>query len=61
MTKMPMLMLKCKTCGEVFPGIYIPEGGTDDFKTNATNADTSHTCSREHMNEYATVAYMDWS
>ena len=56
-----MLMLKCKTCGEVFPGLYIPEGGTDDFKTNATSADTSHTCSREHMNEYATIDYMDWS
>ena len=58
---MPMLMLKCKTCGEVFLGIYVPEGGTDDFKTNAISADTSHTCSREHMNEYATVDYMDWS
>jgi hypothetical protein len=38
---MPMLMLQCKTC-EVFPGIYIAEGSTDDFKTSATNADSSH-------------------
>ena len=58
---MPMLMLQCKTCGEVFPGIYIPEGSTDDFKTSGTNADSSHTCSRGHNNEYATVNYMDWS
>ena len=58
---MPMLMLQCKTCGEVVPGIYIPERSTDDFKTSATNADTSHTCSRGHKNEYVTVDYMDWS
>jgi hypothetical protein len=58
---MPMLMLQCRTCGEVFPGIYIPEGSTFDFKTTATNADTSHTCSRGHNNEYATADYMDWS
>jgi hypothetical protein len=58
---MPMLMLKCKTCGEVFQGIYVPEGSTADFTANATNADTSHTCSRKHSNEYVTVDYMDWS
>ncbi|MFL6433247.1 MAG: hypothetical protein ACJ71O_05880 [Nitrososphaeraceae archaeon] len=58
---MPMLMLQCKTCGEVFAGIYIPEGSTADFKASATNADTSHICSRGHNNEYATVDYMDWS
>jgi hypothetical protein len=56
---MPMLMLQCKTCGEVFPGIYIPEGSTLDFKATAT--DTLHKCSRGHNNEYATVDYMDWS
>src|SRR5690349_8042020 len=28
---MPMLMLKCKTCGEVFPGLYVPERSTDTF------------------------------
>ena len=58
---MPMLMLQCKTYGEVFSGIYIPEGSTDDFKTSATNADSSHTCSRGHNSEYATADYMDWS
>ena len=54
-------MLQCKTCCQIFPGIYIPEGSTADFKASATNADTSHTCSRGHSNEYATADYMDWS
>ena len=58
---MPMLMLKCKTCGEVFPGIYVPEESTDDFKSTATTADTLHTCSRGHNNEYVSADYMDWS
>ena len=58
---MPMLMLKCKTCGEVFPGLYVPERSTDDFKSTATNADPSHTCSRKHTNDYDTIDYMDWS
>ena len=26
-----------------------------------TNADTSHTCSRGHNNDYVTADYMDWS
>jgi hypothetical protein len=54
-------MLKCKTCGEVFPGLYVPEGSTDDFKTTATNSDITHICSRKHSNEYVPVDYMDWS
>jgi hypothetical protein len=58
---MPMLMLKCKNCGEVFPGIYVPEGSNDNFKSSATGADTSHTCSRGHKNEYVAEDYMDWS
>jgi hypothetical protein len=44
-----------------FSGLYVPEGSTDDSKTNATNSDTTHICSRIHSNEYATVDYMDWS
>ena len=59
--KMPMLMLKCKTCGEVFPAMYIPEDSTDGFITDATTSGTSHTCSRKHSNEYVTVDYMDLS
>ena len=56
-----MLMLQCKTCGEVFPGLYVPEGSTDDFKATATTSDTKHICSRKHSNEYVTIDYMDWS
>jgi len=56
-----MLMLKCKTCGEVFPGLYVPERSSNDFKATSTNVDTSHTCSRKHTNEYVTIDYMDWS
>jgi hypothetical protein len=58
---MPMLMLKCKTCGEVFPGIYVPEGSGSDFKSAAASSDIRHTCSRGHANEYAAEDYMDWS
>jgi hypothetical protein len=29
--------------------------------STATNADTLHTCSRQHTNEYVTIDYMDWS
>jgi hypothetical protein len=58
---MPMLMLKCKSCGEVFPGVYVPEDSTDDFKLSVTSSDASHTCSRGHMNQYVTEEYMDWS
>jgi hypothetical protein len=58
---MPMLMLKCKTCGEVFPGLYVPEGSTSEFKLDATNKDVSHSCSRGHNNDYLGEDYMDWS
>jgi len=58
---MPMLMIKCKTCGEVFSGLYVPEGSSNDFKTCATGADTAHICSRGHNNEYVMEEYMDWS
>ena len=54
-----MLMLKCKNCGEVFPGVYIPENTKDpNLKTNCT---TSHVCSRGHKNDYLPVDFMDWS
>jgi len=57
---MPMLMLKCKNCGEVFPGVYIPEDTKKDSKSD-TNSITSHICSRGHKNDYASDDYMDWS
>jgi hypothetical protein len=43
---MPQLMLKCKTCGEVFLGIYVPEGSNKEFKAAAATTDTLHICSR---------------
>jgi len=56
---MPMLMLKCKNCGEVFPGVYIPENTKDpNLKTNSR---TSHVCSRGHKNDYLPADFMDWS
>ncbi len=58
---MPMLMLKCKTCGEVFPGIYVPEDSNSDFRSLAAASESSHVCSRGHRNEYAMTDYMDWS
>jgi hypothetical protein len=58
---MPMLMLKCKTCGEVFPGIYVPEGSSDTIKSETITANSEHICSRGHKNEYDTLDYMDWS
>lgn len=58
---MPMLMLKCKTCGEVFPGIYVPEGSSADSRSAAASRVPMHTCSRGHANEYAKEDYLDWS
>lgn len=57
---MPMLMLKCKNCGEVFPGVYISE---DTIKVSKikTDSTTSHACSRGHKNDYLADDFMDWS
>jgi hypothetical protein len=54
-------MLQCKTCGEVFPGIYVAEGSSQELRVSTTIADASHTCSRGHHNEYILEDYMDWS
>ncbi len=56
-----MLMLKCKTCGEIFPGVYVPEGSSNEFKLTVLNEETPRTCSRGHNNEYGFSDYMDWS
>jgi hypothetical protein len=58
---MPMLMLQCKSCGVVFPGIYVNEGIKNHSKSTILNSNTSHTCSRGHMNDYLSADYMDWS
>ena len=57
---MPMLMLKCKTCSDVFPGVYLPEGSGPDFKSSATKP-ASHMYSRGQVNDYAGEDYMGWS
>jgi hypothetical protein len=56
-----MLMLKCKTCGEVFPGIYLAEDMKEDLVSKLTKSDIPHLCSRGHENKYAPEDYMDWS
>ena len=58
---MPMLMLKCKTCGEVFPGIYLAEDKKEDLVSKLTKSDIPHLCSRGHENKYTPEDYMDWS
>ena len=60
-SKISTLMLYCKTCGKVFPGIYILEGSTAHFRIPATTADTLCIYSRGQNNECATVDYMNWS
>lgn len=57
---MPMLMLKCKNCGEVFPGVYIPENAINDSNVK-TDSTTSYICSRGHKNYYLPDDFMDWS
>jgi hypothetical protein len=56
---MAMLMTKCKTCGEVIPGVYIPEQGRPGFKAHVKNVDTSHICSRGHKSD-DTRMNMSW-
>ena len=31
-------MIQCRTCGEVFPGIYVAEGSSQELRVSATNA-----------------------
>jgi len=53
-------MLKCKNCGEVFPGFYLPEDTKKWSKLN-TNSISSYMCSRGHKNDYLPDDFMDWS
>ena len=53
-------MLKCKNCGEVFPGVYIPEDTKKGSKLK-TNSISSLKCSRGHTNDYLPYDFMDWS
>lgn len=59
---MPMLMLKCKTCGQVFPGTYIDERSNNNTMKSPINLKPSqYTCSRGHIRDYITEDYMDFS
>jgi hypothetical protein len=53
-------MLKCKNCGEVFPGFYLSEDTKKGSKLKA-NSISSHMCSRGHKNDYLPDDFMDWS
>ena len=58
---MPMLMLKCKTCGQNFPGIYTTEGLSSVTKMSKETYNINHTCLRGHTNEYKFEDYVDLS
>jgi hypothetical protein len=59
---MPLPMPNCKIRGEVFPGIYVPEESSYNFKSGAAGAQTLHICSRgAQKGVYVTLDYRDWS
>ena len=58
---MPMLMLKCKTCGQIFPGLYVPDDRSNSTETTNTSTDSLYTCSRGHQNKYNVADYTDLS
>ena len=59
---MPMLMLKCKTCGQVFPGTYIAEGSNNnESKSHIALKNEEFICSSGHINDYITEDFMDFS
>jgi GTP-binding protein HflX len=62
---MPMLMLKCKTCGEVFPGLYVPEKSTDDFSLqeakSLVHSSSSITTSGYQILKIVTQKYLNHS
>lgn len=57
---MPMLMLKCKTCGIIFSAVYVAD--VDKFKAqSADEPNLMHVCSRGHSNQYLQENYIDLS
>ena len=57
---MPMLMLKCKTCGIIFSSVYTSD--MKEFtKKSKSNSNGIHSCSRGHSNEYSLENYIDLS
>lgn len=57
---MPMLMLKCKTCGIIFSAVYISD--MDKFKAESEEGlNLIYSCSRGHSNQYLVDNYIDLS
>jgi hypothetical protein len=57
---MPMLMLKCKTCGTIFSGVYAED--MKEFRNESEkNPNSSFKCSRGHLNNYVLEDYVDLS
>ncbi|HEX5187189.1 MAG TPA: hypothetical protein VFV86_09895 [Nitrososphaeraceae archaeon] len=54
-------MLKCKTCGQVFPGTYIAERSNNTTNSPIDLKPSQYTCSRGHICDYITEDYMDFS
>jgi hypothetical protein len=57
---MPMLMLKCKTCGIIFSAMYIPD--MIEFREKShSDSNLIHSCTRGHSNHYLIENYIDLS
>jgi len=57
---MPMLMLKCKTCGIIFNAMYIDD--MLEFREKTTNdSNMIHICAKGHSNYYLIENYIDLS
>jgi hypothetical protein len=57
---MPMLMLKCKTCGTIFSGVYAED--MKEFRNESeNNPNSSFKCSKGHSNNYVLEDYVDLS
>jgi hypothetical protein len=57
---MPMLMLKCKTCGTIFSGVYAED--MKEFRDESEkNPNSSFKCSKGHLNNYVLEDYVDLS
>lgn len=57
---MPMLMLKCKTCGIIFDAKYISD--MDEFRSKPENeSNLIFNCSRSHSNQYLMDDFIDLS
>ena len=57
---MPMLMLKCKTCGTIFSGVYAED--MKEFRNESEkNPNSLFKCSKGHLNNYVLEDYVDLS